>query len=383
MDGRAPASGTLTRPTTPIRRATALFSHHLRVLWLLVAFAFGLGSAAHAAELQQVHYGFGDKAVSPVLINLLVPQYLGYYQQEGLTVDFVPLGANAAVLAALDSKRIEFGTGVAAFQLPKLAVGDRMPSVNVFEYIYPFKFAMAVNQDSPVKTFADLKGKRIGVSHFGNAEYAIARHLLQQVHVDPDKDVKWLAVGEGVNSAIALQRGDIDSLMYYDTAFGLIEAAGFKLRYLPLPPNFPRIGGTFISVRKDILADHRAWAVGFARAVLKGETFILQNPRAAAYIFLKMYPEAAPRNMTLDQQINAILALITKHIALFRPYDASMKWGYIRPADWQDEIDFYNVKGIKDGAKSLFTNELIDEINNFNRDEIVKQAKTFKIPTSQ
>ena len=36
----------------------------------------------------------------------------------------------------------------------------------------------------------------------------------------------WIAVGAGVTAGVALQRGVIDALAYFDTGFGQIDAAG-------------------------------------------------------------------------------------------------------------------------------------------------------------
>ncbi len=71
---------------------------------------------------------------------------------------------------------------------------------------------MAVKRARPVKSYADLKGKNIGVSDFGGTEYPVTRNVLKSMGIDPDKDVKWTAVGAGVPAGVALQRGAIDAL---------------------------------------------------------------------------------------------------------------------------------------------------------------------------
>src|SRR6187455_2357982 len=87
--------------------------------------ALAIGAAAFLAcapgvaqPLEKVRFGFAQNAISPIVINFIVPQALGYYKEEGLDVELVTLGNNAAVMASLDQKRIEFGVGVPSFQLP-------------------------------------------------------------------------------------------------------------------------------------------------------------------------------------------------------------------------------------------------------------------------
>src|SRR5690606_36392044 len=91
----------------------------------------------------------------------------------------------------------------------------------------------------------------------------VSRAAVAAIGIDPDKDVQWLAVGEGVTAGVALQRGAIDALAYFDTGFGQIESAGIKMRTLPRPDKIPMIGGFFINARRDYLEKNRKIAVGF------------------------------------------------------------------------------------------------------------------------
>ncbi|HTH99290.1 MAG TPA: ABC transporter substrate-binding protein [Stellaceae bacterium] len=329
-----------------------------------------------------IRMGQGDKAMSSVVIARLIPEYLGYYRQEGLKGEVLSLGSNAAVMAGLHSGRLEFGQGTAQDQLLRMSRGETLPGINFFEHVYPFKYAFAVRPGSPLKTLQDLRGKRIGLSSFGNSTSNVARRVLTFLHIDPDKDVSWLAVGEGISSGVALARGDVDALVYDDVGFGQLEAARIKLRYLPLPANLPKIGGTFLSTTPEMLKDHRQVAVGMARAILKGEIFIQENPAAACYIFLKMAPEVAPHDLPLKDQIHEIEVAVRKRAPLYSPYDKTKKWGYMSAREWQDEIDFAGVRGKITDAQlaALYTNALIDDINDFDWDKVRHDARNFKIP---
>ncbi|MFO1415303.1 MAG: ABC transporter substrate-binding protein [Burkholderiales bacterium] len=348
---------------------------------VVLAAVAAASTVAGAQALEKVRFGFAQNAMSPILINFVVPAYLGYFKEEGLDPEFVTLGTNAAVMASLDQKRIEFGVGVPSYQLPLAAKGEKLPGINFYEYTYPFKWAVAVKPDSPIKSLADLKGKTVGVSSLGVTDFPVGKALMRLANVDPEKDVQWLAVGEGVTAGQAIQRGSVDALVYFDTGFGQIEAAGMKLRYLPLPANLPKVGGLYVSASKETLEKKRKQAVGFARAIAKGSLFIQENPEAAAYAFIQMYPEAAPRGAALADQIKSVSVPVTKRMPLFTHYDKSITdWGRISAAEWGDEIEFL---GLKDKIKDptvYFTNDLIPEINNFDRQKVIRQAKEFKIP---
>jgi NitT/TauT family transport system substrate-binding protein len=220
------------------------------------------------------------------------------------------------------------------------------------------------------------------VSSLGVTDFPIGKALLKLSNIDPAKDVQWLAVGSGITAGQALQRGNVDALVYFDTGFGQIEGAGIKMRYLPLPDGLPKVGGLYVSASKEFLATKRKEAVGFARAIAKGSLFVRQNPEAAAYIFIKQYPEAAPRGKSLAEQIKAVKIPVEKRAPLFTSYDKSVHdFGRIAAPEWQDEVKFLGLEGKVKNVSELFTNDLIDEINKFDRDAVIHQAKTFKIPS--
>ena len=84
---------------------------------------------------------------------------------------------------------------------------------------------------------------------------------------------------------------------------------------------------------------------GLGRAVAKGQVFIRENPRAAAYAFLQMFPEAAPRATSLEQQIKAIMMPIEKRSQFFRSYDTSItKWGEMSLVEFKEEVDFLGLE---------------------------------------
>jgi NitT/TauT family transport system substrate-binding protein len=177
---------------------------------------------------------------------------------------------------------------------------------------------------SSIKTIADLKGRHIGVSTFGTTDYPVGKDLLRLAGFDPEKDVTWVAVGEDVTAGLALKTDRVDALVYFDTGFGEIEAAGIPLRYLPLPRNGPRVGGNYVAALPSMLSQHRSWAVRLARGIVKGEVFIQENPDAAAYVFIRMFPEAAPKGQSLQDQIKSISIPIRKRLPRYSNYDRSI-----------------------------------------------------------
>lgn len=367
----------------PIVRVEYLLAGVLRGGLIAAALLSQPISASHAQQLFKIRSGGGTKAITPLVIDHVIPEYLGWFRQEGITVEAVPLGSDAAMEAALDSGNVEVIDAVPSFQLPMAAKGQPVRAVDFFEYTYPFKWSMAVKPGSPIKSLADLRGKKIGVISLGVSDYPVGRAVMRVAGLDPDKDVSWLAVGEGVTAGIAVERGDVDALYSIDTIFGTIEAAGIGLSYLPLPTNIPRVGGIYLAALPEFIRDHRAQIVGFGRGVAKAQVFIQENPEAAAYIFAKMYPEALPKGKSLEEQVKAIEVPLIKRMKIYHSYDPAAPWGSIKESEWQDEIKFWGVQDKIKSTANFYTNDLIAEINNFDENAVKAEARNFKLPYKQ
>lgn len=340
------------------------------------AFALGPRGAAAAPDLKPVRIGVGLKAMGPSVINLLIGEVLGYYATEGLTVKPMALGGNSNVQVATDRGDVDVGIGVPSYALPIMAKGEYGQAVYFYQYTYPYKWDVATKPGSDIHAYADLKGHNIGVSDFGGTEYPVTRNILKGMGIDPDKDVKWTAVGNGVQAGVALNRGAIDALAYYDTGFGVIDGAGIPLAMLPRPANLPMIGGQFLMALRPRFTSDRAMLVGTGRATAKASTFLLADPAAGARAFLRMYPETAPRGSTEEQGVKAVLEAISRRIKLYEPPYPNTRMGAINPAELTTEAAL-NGFDIKDVAK-YYTNDLIADIDSFDPAKIRAEAASYK-----
>jgi NitT/TauT family transport system substrate-binding protein len=331
---------------------------------------------ASAAELRTVKCGNGFKSVSSAIINLYIPEQIGFAKEAGLRIEAASLGTANNIMLGIDRGAVDFGVITSAFALPLLAKNE-LPAIKMFyEFTYPYKWDVVVKPDSPIKSYNDLRGKNIGVPNLGSSEYPVTRKVLESIGVHPDNDVKWTPVGEGLTAGLALDRSMVDALAYFDTGFGGIENAGIKMRYLPRPKSLPMIGGLFIGARADFIQKNRDLCIAYGRCVAMASEYLLANPRAGADAFAKMFPDTLPRNLNSEQAITQIVTATQRRISLYRPPYPGVKMGQIVEAELREEATFagYNIKDYS----SLYTNELIDEINNFDREKVIKQAKAFK-----
>jgi NitT/TauT family transport system substrate-binding protein len=336
----------------------------------------GAPAGLMAADAKKIRFGVGLKALNASVINCVIGEALGYNAQEGFSLDVQALGTNANVQVATDRGSVNIGIGVPSTALPLLSKGEWSGAKLFYQYTYPYKWDIAVPPGSALKSYTDLKGKKVGVSDFGATEYPVTKNVLKALGLDPEKDVSWVAVGNGTPAGVALQRGVIDALAYYDTGFGQIEAAGIEMTLLPRPATIPMVGGQFLMAMPETFEKDKDLLIGFGRSVSKASQFLLANPTAGAKAFLKMYPETAPRGASEDEAVKAVLQSIGRRIKLYVPPYADTKMGAINEQEFRTEAAM-NGLDIKD-YNALYTNALIDKINDFDQAKIKAEAAAYK-----
>ena len=144
---------------------------------------------------------------SVVLTN--APIWVGidkkYFEESGLTVQYVVMRSDLAVKGLItgDVDYMQSSSSV-------LRAGAAGAPLTTVLGVYNRTFFDLVARPE-IKSLGDLRGKPVGISRYGaSTEYAV-RFALRANGIDPDKDVKLLAVGSGTDAAriSALQGGVI------------------------------------------------------------------------------------------------------------------------------------------------------------------------------
>lgn len=79
------------------------------------------------------------------------------------------------------------------------------------------------------KALKDLKGKILGISSFGATPDVGARMMLKQVGLDPEKDIKVLALGSDAARITALKQRVVDVVVISPPADAQMEKQGYKI----------------------------------------------------------------------------------------------------------------------------------------------------------
>jgi NitT/TauT family transport system substrate-binding protein len=347
-------------------------------LFLAAAFTCLFIPLAHAETTIRV--GWCASTMSAAASPYAIAQKMGWFGERGVKVIVTPLPGSTDCVKVV-------ATGDLAFSVPSiepvLIIHPQGVKGKIFYTAYQsFGYGIAVPADSPIKDFADLKGKTIGVTSMASAGVVVARAQLSIAGIDPVTQARIVVAGEGAQTASLLRSKQVDALSQFDTQYALVEIAGQKLRQLPLGDLAPFPGNGFFALEKT-LADRRADAVTIARGFAMGEIFAIANPEAAIRILYEVYPQTKPTGKdeaTAIADDTKVLRARMAHWALAS--GGVTKWGESNLANYTNYIDFlvkWKLVPQKVPVDDIVTNELVDEINaSFDPAKIEAQAKAWK-----
>jgi NitT/TauT family transport system substrate-binding protein len=308
-----------------------------------------------------------------------LPQALGYWKEEGLDVTVTSVEGSAAGMQQLAAGNLQ----IVSLGPEEIVIG-REKGVKIKGFYVQARetiYRLVVPADSPLQKLADLKGKTIGVPALASGSVPFAKALVASVGIDPEKDVKILAVGVGAPGRLALQQKTVDCLALWDTLQASIENSGMQLRRLDSPLIQEMLGQT-LATRDDQVTENAAMLVGFARGIAKATVFGLANPEAAVRIHWRMYPETKPQTGDDAKAMKDALNVFNARFSLQRVDNRSdPRFGVGSSAQWEKLKSIFKEYKFIEGtvpAADLYTAALIDQINKFDRAAIVAQAKAYK-----
>ncbi len=168
-------------------------------------------------------------AVGPGYSMIYLPWYLaaalGNFSREGIDVEFQNLRGGSEAATALSSGAADFGgCGVDHAILAQLR-GKDLPLIAQFMSVPAAGIMIRAADKGKITSFAQLRGKSVGVTSLGAGSHVIALWLAK-VNGIPRDGFTVLAVGGDTAAGAALETGRIDALVAYDPLATQLAALG-------------------------------------------------------------------------------------------------------------------------------------------------------------
>ena len=309
----------------------------------------------------------------------------GFFKAEGIDeVDVVTFNGTATLLPQVVNKSVTIGSPNADIPIISQQPGrDSMPLTFFYNFMRASVWEIAVPAGSPIKTLGDLRGKNIGVGALTWANVPTTKAMLKEAGLIEGKDVTLVAVGAGGPAFQAFNKGEIDALNLYDTAHAGLERSGTAIRRLDLPEKYSNLFSTGFITHRDFIEEKADILAGFGRALAKGTVACYANPEACVKAYYKANPSKKPKpGEEAEKMAKDIAILQTRGQSyLSFPNAGDPQYGSYPETAFSDYVDvLYAQGGVETRdipVDQLFTNDFVGTFNDFDKDSLAAEAKTW------
>jgi NitT/TauT family transport system substrate-binding protein len=146
----------------------------------------------------------------------------GFFSQEGMQAEFIVMKPSI-IPAALTNGEIHFSTATGTV----VGAALRGFPFKIVTY-YSTRLMDSLVAKPQIKSVGDLRGKIVGVDGPGASTYVMTILILRKHSLDPDREVKVLAIGDENIRLEQLKLGQIDAGMLGPQGVVLARRAGLK-----------------------------------------------------------------------------------------------------------------------------------------------------------
>jgi NitT/TauT family transport system substrate-binding protein len=189
----------------------------------------------------------------------------GFFEQNALEVGDLQNIASAQGVPAIISNQVQVAQVGGSEVMSANAEGADLVVVAQLAGVYPFVLEVA----APIRTVADLRGKKVGVSAPGSSSDIATRAALKRMGLDPDKDVTILPVGSAAQRTAAMLSGAIDAGVSQPPDSLAVEAKGFHVLYDLASQKLPS-ANTSVVVTRSFLNANRAVVQRYVDSLVQG-----------------------------------------------------------------------------------------------------------------
>lgn len=277
---------------------------------------------------------------------------LGYYEEEGLDVDLQYFRGGSASASALIGGSAEFSGNAIDHALKAQIKGKELRMVVNFMDLPCVTLVARKDLEGELKTPADLKGRKVGITRKGSATHILAVYVVKQAGLSAE-DIEIVDVGAATMPA-ALEAREVDAAWGAAPYTTQVIKAGkaFPLVDLCQPEQAKAaIGGkaafTGMLTRGDVIEKRPEVVQKMVNAIVKAQKFITSHtaeeivavlPKEVTGEDVETYIEALQANLPAFNRNGGI----TPREGLERVVDLHRTFGTLKPEDTVDIDALYD-----------------------------------------
>ena len=250
----------------------------------LAAAATGFASAP-AAAAEKVNYLLPAPAFLPAFGPWQIAKAKGYYEAEGLEVTFQTSKGGVDVAKQVGVGNAPIGGTIG--DTPILVRPNGIPVRAVALMGGGSLVQVVARKDRGIEKVEDLKGKTMTVLSYQDTTFYASQGVLASRGLTRN-DVNIQAAGpQGVWKLVV--EGKADAMMGVPDWFGIVRANKVDVKIFNAQDYFPSMAQAIVA-SDEMIRKNPKLIQGLVRASLKGLKDIMNDPQAAAEVFVKAVP---------------------------------------------------------------------------------------------
>ncbi len=248
-------------------------------LSVLLGLGWGLVGVPRAAEAQRIQVGL--EFINSRASALWLAQEQGFFAKEGIEVEVIPIRGGTAGAQAITSGQVQFSLSATAAIVAAIAAGADIVEVMNFEPVVAYLLVGS----KAIKTPAELRGKRVGVSGLGLSNSSLGMRLaLKHFGLDPTRDqIALVAIGTETERVLAIVSGTVAATVLGPEFRTKAEQAGTQVLADLRTLRIPWAGSNLVTTRR-YLQTNRDITERVLRALLRTIAFI-RDPQNKTAVF--------------------------------------------------------------------------------------------------
>src|SRR3977135_3755915 len=178
---------------------------------LAVSACGGASSSSSSNQAANLKIMVGGLSKQIYLPNMLAQQ-LGYFKEQNLNVTLIDEGSGQGSETEVVAGNVDAGSGAYSHPVELNALGKKIETICQFGIAPGEAEMVATSKAGSIKSAADLRGKKLGVTDIGSGTHTISLALLGKAGYK-GSDASFVAVGAGNTFIAALKNGTIDAGM--------------------------------------------------------------------------------------------------------------------------------------------------------------------------
>jgi NitT/TauT family transport system substrate-binding protein len=248
------------------------------LVWIFLFVPSIPSSPAHAQEKLRV----GLSSISATSGSIWVAEEKGLFKKQGIDAEVIIIGGGAArVVSSLIAGEIQFSVGGG-----DAVIRSALKGADTVVAASPMKTGLQRLMVRPdIKSQAELKGKKIGITRFGSASHWVLQLFLRKWGMRPD-DIQIVQLGSSPAMLASLDKGGVDGAVFTIPTFFVAEERGYRILADPAEMDIYYLQNSVDST-KSFLRKRRETAVRFVKALCDGIAYFKKHKKESLDVLQK------------------------------------------------------------------------------------------------